>query len=658
MSQFFMYKPLDPLNSEIRLLEFNSNGSYNLITASLHSALPYSALSYVWGDASITESIVLDGVSFPVTTNLAAALQHARSHWVAHYPTRNPTDFKLWVDAICINQKDIPERNKQVQRMADIYSSADLVIAWLGQSTPEIILAFELFEIIWKETCDLSDDSFASLEWLKKFPRLWEDDLHESARTPFKNSQWNAANDLFAIPYWGRVWIVQEMAVARSVLLCAGGLSLMYDKIQFAWSQLELFRTHVMRHRNIQRPDFLRESVWELLSTDFDSWRTVKRITAGRTRAELAARDQQQANDISSGSMFSIIGRSYMATDPKDHIYGLLALTRIDVIPDYSPQKTVGEVYRDYVAALLKHCSSDAADATTKPLFFLYYAGIGIFENTLALPSWAPNFPEESKKGLTGFHIESATADTGVFRAQLLTPDIRNSYLVVDGIKVDTITIVEHAPHEDTWFDGSMLTYIQDFIRRNSIYTTGIPPLQAILRAIRLDPTDLVNDESFYYAYALLEFILSVDIPNRDANLKALGLGIGSDFNSGFPESFAPGASAPGKDWWGSMWGDADTARDEFHSELRFTVISNLTWLRKRWRFCETNGGYFGLAPLYARTGDLVCILNGCDTPVVLRQERGQVFFVGSAFVVGLMKGEAREVVEDRGLQVQRFEIS
>lgn len=45
--------------------------------------------------------------------------------------------FDLWVDSICINQADIPERNAQVAKMATIYTSAVSVVAWLGPADEE-----------------------------------------------------------------------------------------------------------------------------------------------------------------------------------------------------------------------------------------------------------------------------------------------------------------------------------------------------------------------------------------------------------------------------------------------------------------------------------------------------------------------------------------
>lgn len=38
----------------------------------------------------------------------------------------------IWVDAICINQSDVKERNHQVHIMQRIYTNAASVVVWLG----------------------------------------------------------------------------------------------------------------------------------------------------------------------------------------------------------------------------------------------------------------------------------------------------------------------------------------------------------------------------------------------------------------------------------------------------------------------------------------------------------------------------------------------
>jgi hypothetical protein len=82
---------------------------------------PYTALSYVWGDVSNPIPITLDKKNIRVTQNLHRALQRFRK-----------TTVLLWVDAICINQQDLDEKNVQVNMMAKIYVKAASVAVWLG----------------------------------------------------------------------------------------------------------------------------------------------------------------------------------------------------------------------------------------------------------------------------------------------------------------------------------------------------------------------------------------------------------------------------------------------------------------------------------------------------------------------------------------------
>ncbi|KAK1777166.1 heterokaryon incompatibility protein-domain-containing protein, partial [Copromyces sp. CBS 386.78] len=72
---------------------------------------PYEALSYVWGSEDNPCSIFINGCAFAVRENLYAALLHLRDHSIERI---------IWIDAICINQKDLEERGHQVQSMAKI----------------------------------------------------------------------------------------------------------------------------------------------------------------------------------------------------------------------------------------------------------------------------------------------------------------------------------------------------------------------------------------------------------------------------------------------------------------------------------------------------------------------------------------------------------
>ncbi|KAF1996943.1 hypothetical protein P154DRAFT_417413, partial [Amniculicola lignicola CBS 123094] len=83
----------------------------------------YTAISYMWGSPEDTKTITINGMPVTVGENLAAALDCLRSSLVD----------KVWIDAICINQDDIDERNAQILRIRDIFSQSLAVTVWLGE---------------------------------------------------------------------------------------------------------------------------------------------------------------------------------------------------------------------------------------------------------------------------------------------------------------------------------------------------------------------------------------------------------------------------------------------------------------------------------------------------------------------------------------------
>jgi Heterokaryon incompatibility protein (HET) len=89
----------------LRLLaspDLESGVRCEIFHVSLDQDADYSALSYVWGDPLITKTILMDGCKVNVTSNLESALRHLRKHDV---------DIRIWADALCINQSDVPEKS-------------------------------------------------------------------------------------------------------------------------------------------------------------------------------------------------------------------------------------------------------------------------------------------------------------------------------------------------------------------------------------------------------------------------------------------------------------------------------------------------------------------------------------------------------------------
>lgn len=84
-----------------------------------HYTLPYEALSYVWGSGELCHTIVCDGKALKITRNLYRAL---------HFFRRKRRSRALWVDAICINQSNMAEKEIQIPLMRDIYTQASKVL--------------------------------------------------------------------------------------------------------------------------------------------------------------------------------------------------------------------------------------------------------------------------------------------------------------------------------------------------------------------------------------------------------------------------------------------------------------------------------------------------------------------------------------------------
>ncbi|KAH7091925.1 heterokaryon incompatibility protein-domain-containing protein, partial [Paraphoma chrysanthemicola] len=201
MPPAFQYHPLDRSKPSIRLLRILPDLSNDgLIQCKLwHDEVTarYDCLSYGWGSdnhqaVSQNEAHVLvNGAVFHVRHNLHGFMMVARTKCAAPQHT-------FWIDAMCIDQNSVAERNHQVAQVGSIYSNAREVIAWLGYS-PRIERALKY--------C-----------------------LYFARRNPQSQLEaWEIWNDRFSLieewtelqehAYWRRAWITHEIVFARKFKL-------------------------------------------------------------------------------------------------------------------------------------------------------------------------------------------------------------------------------------------------------------------------------------------------------------------------------------------------------------------------------------------------------------------------------------------------------
>ena len=173
--------------TEIRLLRIMPH-NFDLVTpmicceivhASMVSRPEFVALSYCWGDPSMTTTIVVNNTAVQVTLNLNDAL----------FALRSNGELLVWADALCINQNDLTERSYQVQRMGQIYSMAKKVVSWLGYG---------------RSPYGRTQPGYNP--WTQLY-------YHPSRAAPIRQ----LAGRLSEHPYWRRVWIIQEVSKASQI---------------------------------------------------------------------------------------------------------------------------------------------------------------------------------------------------------------------------------------------------------------------------------------------------------------------------------------------------------------------------------------------------------------------------------------------------------
>jgi hypothetical protein len=205
---------------EVRLLEVVEGHGEDPLHVKLSGyrldAVEFEALSYVWGDAKVKLEIHCNGRPFGITENLHAVLLESRRRGITSL---------LWVDALCINQADTEERTRQVRMMTEIYSKAQRVIVWLGNNVWHDDQGVELAERIFS----LCDGAAFDIDNVSLGVRVEDLDYEGkelqrpyNPRSPFWNLGWQSLFDMMGLAWFTRVWVIQELLVAKRSVMWRG----------------------------------------------------------------------------------------------------------------------------------------------------------------------------------------------------------------------------------------------------------------------------------------------------------------------------------------------------------------------------------------------------------------------------------------------------
>lgn len=201
----------------IRLLELQPGQHLDPITCQLQEVRlddctgRYAALSYVWGPPEGAMRIRVNDGSLVIRSNLHCALRNLR------HADRPRT---LWVDAVCINQSDISERNAQVPMMGEVYRNAACTICFLGPKRKTTRALYAMLEDLAQEARTLHAEGsiYHDMDTLPAFVR------HVTIN-PVKSELFHkyagdfSIMDMAACEWWHRAWTVQEILLSPNVAI-------------------------------------------------------------------------------------------------------------------------------------------------------------------------------------------------------------------------------------------------------------------------------------------------------------------------------------------------------------------------------------------------------------------------------------------------------
>jgi hypothetical protein len=621
----YTYDPIS--HNQVRLLKFVQDGdriSAILETFSVEQQLPpYNSISYTWTTdgaydrATADFAVEIDKRLLPVLDSLRPFLEVLRSKGTLLDGTW------WWIDSICIDQTNFEERGHQVQLMQQIYRQAAEVIVWLGEASDDSDLAVDFIGLL-----DEMERQRPSVPEVRN--RLQKDEYR---------AQWAAFLNLISRRWWSRIWTVQEFALPSSVSFWCGLRSVsrlavchsitIADKCTAVGIKENLAFAHANNRRRAWKLDIAsREPGVDL------------RLSLPALAAYFCCMD---------------------ATDDRDRLYGLMALSTDPVLPHADYRLTTEEVYLRFAQSFIEQ---------HKALDIICLASIYNITSDSS-PSWVPHWQKRYPLVVPSMASQPANAIGNLRGPQYLEFDVSGYYsasgdreavcsfegsaLLARGIVVDTVDglagsrnfeMVQSSEWDTQSPDGS----------HSADGTEDI--LISVCRSLALDRKDrylrypMPTTEFFQdFIHLLPRIMTQPDSPGPEELREWFQWVRSLRIQNRTFESILRDSLSSGTD----VSDDATPNEDEYYHDTWFGRFFDIV-VRLGLRLIVSRNGRIGMAAEKAMKGDLICVLFGCSIPVVLRKsDDGDSFkLIGECCLDGYMDGLAlrKPELEERVLVI------
>lgn len=418
----------------------------------------YKAVSYVWGNPATPHKVWIDDSYYlEVTESAMEVLNHIAMSEMDNY---------VWIDALCINQKDNEEKGRQVRLMYDVYSRAKEVVAWTGRPSVDSQLALEFVSTLHREIRRLYGSGTP----------LTRTSITKVNGCQWPSPKWTALAQFFRRPFFHRVWIVQEMVAAKQIRMACGTCFVDWEELAEVIGLI--YSTGAFMFLEI--PDEF--------GMEFS--------TCGATAVMsiLSLRCHIKYNRILPPLPYVLtMCQDFGSTDSRDMIFALLNISsggNDEVLaPDYN--KPMATVFIDTTRHML---------TKTSPLIsLLYSSGIGHIRAVDELPSWVPDWSSHLSNMSLGLaadaavllHLEQYHACGRDFELTTIPTCSGGASMSLRGRIIDTVKsyydgrpkmqVQAGASRENVTRSAEWLLHICYIFPDNFIYPTGAPFFPDIL---------------------------------------------------------------------------------------------------------------------------------------------------------------------------------
>lgn len=496
------YEPLSANgNRQLRLLVLRpsldressliASFTYTSLTSNITS---YEAISYAWG-SDVCDHVIRSpsGSSLPITASAAAALRAVRLQ---------SNHRLIWIDGLCINQKDQREKAQQVAIMGRIYGAATRTLVYLGEDDDDhfsyLVHALASARSTLPAATDDDDDPpfgyDADGEVIRQPPILTGRDrvgidprtatLDHVAAVAYHAREISYGGQdafppllefrtwFFARPWFTRLWMMQEIAMSRRIRFYFAGQELSWGTVM-AFHNLVDWQSQQMIHDFYGHPLVSDRSILGTrIVMNFENDDTIGPGGIEFAGEWLYLRHRTNIIDFpeeyySQGRHPLILRRHLMdllcemrhfhCKDPRDRLYALLSLFQDTqsgipslLNPDYRPENTVAIVYSGITQYLVHHGYLDVLAAAQ-----------GLPKRSFDLPTWAVDWtqPPDRTELLTGTNIQPenlriglppANIDPAKTSASLLASSLASQgrdVLILRGVALGELTYVSAFPY-------------------------------------------------------------------------------------------------------------------------------------------------------------------------------------------------------------------